>query len=48
MLRLVKHGVPFHEAFALSPVRRTAYLIVFGEIDGHAWDYVNHRWKDPA
>ena len=43
-LYLVRNGVPFDVAFSLSAVRRTAYVIALGTLDGHTFDWSAFEW----
>lgn len=48
VLRLVKSGVPWEVAWSLSPERRLAYVVVFGELEsGLQYDWKRMRWPDP-
>jgi hypothetical protein len=47
ILRLVKHGVPWDVAWKMSPTRRLAYVVAFGEIDGGRFDWSTKTWSDP-
>ncbi len=44
-LYLVKNGVPFDVAFTLEPHEVMAWSIIFGQMDGNEWDWVNSCWK---
>lgn len=43
-LYLVRNGVPFDVAFSLQPDERMAYIIVFGTLDGHRFDWKTLQW----
>jgi hypothetical protein len=45
-LRLVKQGVPWNEAWNMSPARRLACLIAFGEMDGGIFDWQSLCWRE--
>ena len=47
VLRLVKHGVPWRDAWAMSPTRRWAVIVAAGEIDGGSYDWNTLRWREP-
>ncbi len=47
-LYLVKNGVPFDVAFSLKPHEATAWVIIFGEIDGSFFDWNAMQWKKQA
>jgi hypothetical protein len=43
-LFLVRNGVPFDVAFSLDAGERTAWVVVFGELDGRVWDWSAIGW----
>lgn len=43
-LYLVRNGVPFDVAFSLDAEERTAWVVVFGEMDGRVWDWRAMQW----
>ena len=43
-LLLVSKGVPYKTAMAMSPKKRIAMCIVFGQLDGGVWDWSEMRW----
>ncbi len=45
-LYLVRNGVPFDVAFSLSPEERFAWVVVFGGLDGHVFDWDNLGWAE--
>ena len=45
-LYLVRNGVPFDVAFSLSDVDRTAWSIMFGEMDGGKFNVSTMRWEE--
>ena len=45
-LYLVSKGVPYDVAMRLSPARRLAFVVTFGELDGGAYDWKRGAWKD--
>ena len=46
-LALVKNGIPYDKAMKLSPARRLAFCIIFGELDGGKWNWDRMGWDDP-
>jgi hypothetical protein len=44
-LRLVKSGVPWDEVWNMSPTRRLALVVAFGEIDGGEFDWRLMQWR---
>jgi hypothetical protein len=36
--------VPYEVAFALDEAERMAHVVVFGSLDGHAFDWRRLRW----
>jgi hypothetical protein len=47
VMRLVKLGVPWSEAWAMSPARRWALIVAAGEMDGGRFDWTKRRWIEP-
>lgn len=47
-MRLVKHGVPWAEAWGMSSARRYALIVVGGELDGGEFDWNAQRWREPS
>jgi len=45
-LWLVRNGIPFDVAFTLPDVERTAFSIVFSELEGNEFDYNAMRFKE--
>ena len=45
-LWLVHNGVPFDTAFALSDITRTAFTIMFSEMNGNAFDWDRMTFKE--
>jgi hypothetical protein len=47
---LVKHGVPFDVAFALSEggmeAELIAYQVIFGELEGGTFNFDRMEWED--
>jgi len=43
-LYLARNGVPFDVAFSLDAAKRTAWIVVLGELEGMAWDWGAMRW----
>ena len=41
---LVNNGVPFDVAFSLGAFERRAWVVIFGELEGHVWDYAAGGW----
>ena len=39
------NGVPYDVAARMSPVRRMAFIVAFGELKGHSFDWDHMRWK---
>ena len=46
-MRLVKAGVPWADAWAMSRARRWALIVVAGELDGAEFDWGARRWREP-
>jgi hypothetical protein len=44
-LFLVSKGVPYSQAMGMSPTKRLAMCIVFGEQEGGTWDWDEMRWR---
>ncbi len=40
--------MPFDVAFSLPDDERLAYVVVFGTLSGHIFDWQTMRWKDRA
>lgn len=45
-LWLIKHGIPFDVAFGLDEIMRTAWCIVFSEMEGAKFDWNAMRFAD--
>jgi hypothetical protein len=45
-LYLVSKGVPYGKAMRMSPARRLAYVVIFGELEGGKWDQARGRWEE--
>jgi len=45
-LWLVRSGVPFDLAFGMDDITRTAYCIMFSEMEGRTFDWSSMRFKD--
>lgn len=41
---LVKYGVPFDVAFSLDDETRTAWCIIFGQMEGNKFDWEAGKW----
>jgi hypothetical protein len=41
----VKEGVPFDVAFSLDEEERAAFVIIFGQLRGHEFDWHARGWK---
>jgi hypothetical protein len=37
--------VPYDVAFSLDDEDRTAYCILFGQMEGQEWDFTRMSWK---
>ena len=46
ILRIVRQGVPWNEAWALSRARRWAIIVALGEMDGGSFDWDAMRWRE--
>lgn len=44
----MKNGVPFDVAFSLDEVKRTAFCIIFSEMEGAAFDWNTMRFKEES
>ncbi|PHK92921.1 hypothetical protein CR162_21360 [Pseudoroseomonas rhizosphaerae] len=44
-LHLVKNGVPWDVAFSLDEIEVRAFVMIFGFLDGHDWDWEASCWK---
>ncbi len=40
-------GVDWDIAHSLDPVRRRAYVVFYGQMDGNEWDFILNKWKPP-
>ena len=47
-MRLLKNGVPWTEAWAMSATRRAALIVAAREIDGAEYDWETSKWKEPT
>lgn len=45
-LALVDRGVSLDVALSLDDDERAAWLIIFGQIRGHEFDWANGMWKE--
>lgn len=43
---LIKNGIPFDVAFSLSPAKRIAFAIKFGQLDGNKFNFDTMRWEE--
>jgi hypothetical protein len=43
----VSQGVPFDVAFRLDDIRRTAWCIMFSEINGGKFNWKTMKYEDP-
>jgi hypothetical protein len=46
-LWLVKNGVPFDVAFSLDDVMRTAWAIMFSEMQGAQFNWQSMQFEEP-
>ena len=42
---MVKNGIPFDVADALTDAERLAYIVAFGEMDGSTWNWNSMSWN---
>jgi hypothetical protein len=47
VVRLVQSGVPYHEAYAMSPAKRLAWAVQVGLNDGGKFDWGAMKWAKP-
>lgn len=45
---LIEKGVPWHEVWSMSPARRMAMIVTFGELSGGTWDWDKLKWLPRA
>ena len=42
----MKNGIPYDVAMKLSPTRRLAYTVAFGELEGGRFNWTALKWED--
>lgn len=45
VLRLVSHGVPWDTAWKLTPTKRLAFIVAFGENEGGTFNWRTMAWE---
>lgn len=46
-LYLISKGIPYDIAFSLDATERTAWCVIFGELDGGTFNWSSGAWERP-